>query len=274
MSFNITNFDINSVTDTVKSTLEDSSVASNLGIQGTGQNIRQFYNRMGTGPTYTADKSIYNIAYKHYFDIEFNFKPDYSNVSKILQNSLVESNNEALKFLVQGIEIPDIGTNESVDDLMTELGGSILPGLTTVPDDQVFTIEFLSTEFSLHEHAMYYWLRETTSNEWMYDVRPYSKCDMTIQLLDNKSGSPIYGYKLYNAYPIKIETVNVHHSFDDTMTRTVAFAFDVMSVIPSKIITSDVLNDVFDRYVGSKVKEKVRSKSSKLSNKFADKIFF
>ena len=259
MSLNITNFNAGSIKDLAGSTLSNSSLANKLNIQGGDSNLRQFYNRMGQNATHFADKSVYKLAKKHYFDVEFNFKPSNASVvESILKSSLVETDINNLKYLIQGIDIPDIMTHSPVTRIVTEVGVGSLPGVVTIPSEEMFMIHFLSTEFSLHEHALYYWLNETTSDKWNYKERPFTKCDITVRLLDQKRGDQIFGYKLYNAYPTKIETVNVKHELDTTLTRSVSFLFDTMSVISSPTIVSDVLDDVFDKYVGDKISGKVK----------------
>ena len=275
MALNITNFNAGDVKDSVTSMVENSSLANKLNIQGNDSNLRQFYNRMGQNPTYFADKSVYKLAKKHYFDVQFNFKPvvsiedpksPTSEVEKIFRSSLVESNVDNLKYLIQGIDIPDIMTHKPTTRIVTELGVGSLPGIVTIPSEEMFTIHFLSTEFSLHEHAIYYWLNETTSDKWLYKERPFTKCDITVRLLDQKRGDQIFGYKLYNAYPTKIETVNVKHEMDSSLTRSVSFLFDTMSVLPSPTVTSDVLDDVFDKYVGDKISGMVKRGSSSVND--------
>lgn len=269
MALNITNFNADSVKKLAGSTIENSSLANVVNLQGGDSNLRQFYSRIGQNATYFADKSVYKIAQKHYFDVEFNFKPSNSEsvVEQIFKKSLVESNTNNLKFLIQGIDIPDISTFKPTTRIVTELGVGSLPGVVTIPTEEMFMIHFLSTEFSIHEHAIYYWLNETTSDLWKYGTRPFTKCDITVRLLDQRRGDQIFGYKLYNAYPTKIETVNVKHESDPSYTRAVSFLFDTMAVISSPTIVSDVLDDAFDKYVGDKVKDKGRRLSADISDK-------
>ena len=135
----------------------------------------------------------------------------------------------------------------------TEVGKNSPAGYVVAPTDNQFTVAFLSTELAIHEHTMYYWLRESTDAKWSYDNSPFTRATMTIRMLDSKTAEPIFGYRFYGVYPHEVETVNPNQAPDSPFTRNVIFNFDMMSVLPSTKSTSNILDDIYDKYIGGEI---------------------
>lgn len=267
MAFKITDFTLDDIASTVGGALADTSLANALGIQGNSNTLRQFYNRMGVNATYFADKSVFKLAKQYYFNLAFDFKPANSNIRTLLSKALSTSDTDDLKYLVQSVEIPNFRSFRAEELHTTEVGNNSPAGLVVTPSDNQFTISFLNTEYSIHEHVLYYWMKESVDNKWSYAERPFTKANVEIRMLDSKTSEPIYGYKFYGVYPHEIETANPNHSSDTPMTRTAIFNFDMMAVIPSEKTTSSVLDDVFDKYVGDKIGNKFKRSAADVANK-------
>jgi hypothetical protein len=262
MAFDITNFTLDDVKDTLGTTLENTSLANVLNIHGDSANLRQFYNRFGVNSSYYSDKSVFKLSKQYYFDVSFDFRPANSNVKTILQNSLGSSTPDGLKYFIQSIEIPNFRSFRTEERFINELGATSPAGLVVIPTDNQMTFAFLSTELSIHEHVMYYWMKETADQKWVYNERPFTKCNITVRMMDHKTSEPIYGYQFFGVYPHEVETMNPNQTADTPLTRTVIFNFDLMAVLPSKKITSSVLDDVYDRYVGDKLTASIRRTSA------------
>jgi hypothetical protein len=264
MAFDISNFTLDDIQGTLGTTLANTSLANVLNIHGDSANLRQFYNRFGVNSTYYADKSVFKLSKQYYFDVSFDFKPANSNVKTILANSLGSSSGAGLKYFIQSIEIPNFRSFRKEERHINELGANSPAGVVVIPTDNQMTFAFLSTELSIHEHVMYYWMKESTDQKWIYNERPFTKCNITVRMLDHKTSEEIYGYKFFGAYPHEVETMNPNQSAETPLTRTVLFNFDMMAVLPSKKITSSVLDDVFDKYIGNDLQSSIRRTSADL----------
>lgn len=247
--------------------LKDNPLASQLGIKGTNNNMLQFYNRFGENNLIQERPLSTVFTQPFYFDTIWSFdagkkqsktqKKEVSNVEKMLLASMKESNSEALKFFIQSIDIPDIESYSPLESMPSEVGMASNTGLFIKPTSNTFTIEFLSTEFSLHEHVFYYWMRETTSNEWVYDYRPYTKAKIIITFLDSNTKHRMFSYILTNVFPIGISTLKPSHAGESVPTRPVSFSFDNMYVIPASEAENNILEKAFNKYIGDPLGRKM-----------------
>ena len=246
-----------------KEFLKDNPLASQLGIKGTNTNMLQFYNRFAEN-NILQDRSLSTVLARPYlFETIWSFNTgsqdksngeiERSNVERLLMATLNESNTESLKYFIQNIIVPEIDTYAPGESVASEFGMSRNPGLFVKPSSNEFTIQFLSTEFSLHESVFYYWLRETTSNVWVYKNRPFTKAKLLITFLDSRRKHRMFSYLMTNVFPLNITTLKPSQENEMELTRDVTFAFDNMYVIPASEKEQNRLELAFDKYIGDKV---------------------
>jgi hypothetical protein len=236
-------------------TLKDNPLASQLGIRGTNNNMLQFFNRFGENNLIQDRPLATVIAQPYYFNVQWTFNAgiDRSNVESLLMASIKESSTDALKYFVQGVELPDLVSYSPIEPVASEFGMASNPGLFVKPSENTFKVQFMSTEFSLHEHVFYYWLREATDSTWAYADRPFTKAKLQVTFLDSRSKKRMFSYVLTNVYPQLISTLKPNHSPESQLTRGVTFAFDNMYVLPASETEQNRLEKAFDKYVGDKI---------------------
>jgi hypothetical protein len=233
-------------------TLKDNPLAAQLGIKGTNDNMLQFFNRFGENNLLQDRPMSTVIARPYYFNVIWSFIPELgkSNVEKMLMASIKESNTEALKYFIQNIELPDIQSYSPMEAVPSEFGMTSNTGIFVKPSENTFSINFMSTEFSLHEHVFYFWMRETTSTIWAYDDRPFTKAKLQVTFLDSKKKNHMFSYVMTNVFPISISTLKPNHSAESDATRTVTFAFDNIYVLPATNREYNRLEKAFDKFIG------------------------
>jgi hypothetical protein len=239
--------------------VRDNPLAASLGVKSTRDNYIQFYNRFGEN-TLIQDRLHSTVLQKpYYFNVVWSFKPFESKVEQMLNTTIGESTPDGIKYFIQGINLPSFTTTEAIDVKNTYFGPVSNSGIYVTPDSNTFSIDFLSTEFSLHEHVFYYWLRETTSNDWVYPDRPYTKGILRIPFFDSDTKKYMFEYVLKNVYPTDVQTLNpAHEQAEATTTRTVTFAFDCMYVRSFGEVSQTRLERAFDDYVTSRIENEVR----------------
>jgi len=171
-------------------------------------------------------------------------------VETMIKKSIGESNTDSIKYFIQNVELPDIETFSPMDSSFTEFGMVANTGIIVKPSSNSFSIDFLSSEFSLHEHIFYYWLKETTSHHWSYPDRPYTKANLRVVFFDSSTKKDMFSYVLTNLFPTGIETLKPTHQSTDTNTRKVTFAFDNMYVIASEKMEHSRIERAFDKFLG------------------------
>lgn len=229
-------------------------LASQLGVRTSTDNILQFYNRFSEN-NLLQDRPLSTVLAKpYYFTCIWSFVPEkgISNVEKMLLTSIKESNSDALKYFIQSVELPNIETFSTVEAIPNEFGMVSNAGIFVKPSENSFTVDFLSTEFSLHEHVFYYWLREVTQNEWVYDDRPFTKAKLQITFLDSRTRKHMFSYVLINVFPTAITTLKPNHQGESIITRPVVFNFDNMYVIPATKVEHGRLEKAFDKFLGDR----------------------
>jgi hypothetical protein len=275
----VTNLELNQVDKVIDlatsiGTIGENPLASSLGVTTTNDNITQFFNRFGTDSAIQEKLLTTVIQRPYYFNNSWSFVPNESKVKQIFKNSTKERDTQAMKYFIQGIQIPDFDSFAPEGPKDTYFGPASQTGIYIKPTSNEFTVDFLSTEFSLHEHVFYYWLRETTADRWQYDERPFSKCILRIAFFDSDKRKRLFDYVLKNVYPIAIETLSPSHSSSEKITRTVTFAFDCMYVNSADKRTQGRLERAFDEYIGDKLKRKVTTGLNKTLDGIRENIPF
>lgn len=235
-------------------TFAQNPLASQLGIRTTTDNILQFYNRFSENNLLQERPLSTVLAKPYYFTCIWSFVPKevVSKVEKMLTVSMKESNTESLKYFIQSVDLPDIESYSTVDPIPNEFGMVSNAGIFVKPSSNQFTINFLSTEFSLHEHVFYYWLREATSNEWVYDERPFTKAKLQVTFLDSRTRKHMFSYVLTNVFPASISTLKPSHAGESIVTRPVVFNFDNIYVLPASKLEHGRLEKAFDKFLGDR----------------------
>ena len=244
--------------------IKDNPLSSYLGVTSINDNMIQFFNRFGTDSS-LQEKILATVIQKpYYFNCIWSFKPKGSRVEQLFIKSTKERDVEAMKYFIQGIDLPDFEGYLTPDAESTYYGNVSNTGIYIQPTANTFTVDFLSTEFSLHEHVFYYWLRETTANEWQYDNRPFTKCILRIGFFDSEDKKKMFEYVLKNVYPIGIETLSPSHAGEEVLTRRVTFAFDCMYVQSATKKLKGRIEKAFDEYVVDKVERKITTGINKV----------
>jgi len=222
--------------------------------------IKQFYNRFSTDSIGLLPKNAaFTPAQPYRFNVSMMFTPfslnpistDTSRVAQYLGINTADglgafSVSQSFRFLVQSIELPNIASKESTEAFSSEFGYGTFSGKYILPETNTFTINMLSTELSVHEHAFYYWLNETASQTWIYPSQPYSKATILIQNIAGATSLPTSIYMLGGCYPISIEAVKPNHnanSSGDAQTRKIIFNFNKLMIIPNVVgLASGIAN--------------------------------
>ena len=253
----ITNFSSSDIARGATNLIAGTNVAAALGITSNQNNLQQFYNRFGQKSVWKADTLSYKINTSMFFEVEFSFKPaETSHIPLLLKEALLQASNEDLKYFIQSVEVPAF-TVESTELMETEMGLVNNPIAILKPSANTINLSILNTEYPLHEHVFYPWMRETVSHHWVYDERPYTVATMKIKILDSKSSEHLYSYILTGVRPTEIPGPSLSQNAVDQFTRDVTFAFNNMYFVTNNKIEGSVLNQLFDSFVGRQVKDKL-----------------
>lgn len=134
---------------------------------------------------------------------------------------------EYLRFLVQAITLPSITQGAAEETVINDFGHVVFVSkLPHMPDSNVMSISFLSTEYAVHENLFLKWLAETTSNRYVYPSVPFTRATITVTLLDQKGQTPIFEYSFYEAFPQTIATPQLDYASLKDTTRNVSFNFN------------------------------------------------
>lgn len=285
MPLNISKAMENGIGNAISDTLLDNNIAAAFGLNSTNDNLLQFHNRFGSNSVFLPDKKSFVIRTLNYFSVRFKFFPDNSKVLNLLSKSLLSKTADDLKYFIQEVTLPDIKGYAQTNVAEVGFMGGSIPGHILVPTARTFDISFLNTEFSLHEHCFYYWLKETLSNEWIYnnytskynaeECRPFSKADIIISFTSMKTNELLHSIVLTDCFPIEIKTPTIDQKMDPEIKRKVTFAFNNIYVSSPFVgkdwenkLSTSVIEDVFNSYVGNKISNKVTEAISKGVNKF------
>ena len=285
MALNISSVTSNGLQETVTNALLDNNIAAAFGLNSNTDTLLQFHNRFGTNSVFLPDKKTFIIRTCNYFSVGFKFYPITSKVSNLFCQSLMNKTSEDLKYFVQEVTLPNIKVPSDAQATGTAFMQGSFAGHIVQPNARVFDINFLTTEFSLHDHCFYYWLKETVSNKWIYidnlspdQCRPYTKADILISFTSMKSNELLHSIILTECFPIEIEAPKINQKMDsDSPVRKVTFAFNNIYVTspftgknwPSKL-QSNVIEDIFNSYIGNAISDKISLATGGLSNAFTN----
>jgi hypothetical protein len=287
MPLNISNVTSTGLTNQLTSTLLDNNIAAAFGLNSNNDNVLQFLNRFGTNSVFLPDKKTFIIRTVNNFSVEFKFQPISSKVLKLFSLSLMSKNADDLKYFIQEVTLPNIRVPIEQQVVGTGFMQGSIPGHLVIPEARTFDISLLTTEFSLHEHCFYYWLKETVSNKWIYvaehndfDSRPFTKADIKISFTSMKTNELLHSIVLTDCFPVTIAVPTINQTLvTESPSRKVSFAFNNIFVSStftgidwtSKLQTN-VIEDVFNSYVGNTISNKVSQTTGGLSNSFGNSV--
>lgn len=287
MPISIANVTREGLVNSVTSALLDNNIAAAFGLNSSNDNLMQFHNRFGTNSVFLPDKKTFTIRTCNFFSVGFSFLPSNSKVLNLFSMALMNKTPEDLKYFIQEVNLPDFksyGNNEIGTNFMI----SSLAGHLVVPSSRTIDISFLNTEFSLHEHCFYYWLKETTTNRWIYtsikediemhNVRPFTKADILVSFTSQKDNSPLHSIILTDCFPIQIMSSTVNQNMSDkNVSRKVQFAFNNMYVTSpfvgenwEKKLKSNPIEDTFNSFIGNDISNGINTVTGGISNAFSN----
>jgi hypothetical protein len=280
MPLNISDVAQNGINDTLTNALLDNNIAAAFGLNSKSDNLLEFYNRFGTSSVFLPDKKSFIIRTLNYFSVSFKFLPSTSKVSNLFSQSLLNKTPDDLKYFIQEVTLPNIKAPSDAQTGGTGFMQGSFAGHIVQPDQRIFDINFLATEFSLHDHCFYYWLKETVSNNWIYidnlamdQCRPYTKADIIITFTSMKSNELLHSIVLTECFPYQIETPKVNQKMEGDPTRKVSFAFNNIYVSSTftgadwkSKLQSNVIENIFNSYIGNKISNKISQIESKAAN--------
>jgi hypothetical protein len=288
MPLNIANVTNTGITNQLTSTLLDNNIAAAFGLNSNNDNLLQFHNRFGTDSVFLPDKKTFIIRTVNYFSVGFKFYPVTSKVSNLFSLSLMSKTYEDLKYFVQEVTLPNIRVPTEQQVVGTAFMQGSIPGHLVVPETRLFDISFLTTEFSLHEHCFYYWLKETTTNKWIYiaeqlndyECCPFTKADILISFTSMKTNELLHSIILTDCFPVTIATPTVNQTLvTENPSRKVTFAFNNIYVSSPFVGTNwtnklqtNVIEDVFNSYIGNTISNKISQTTGGLSNSFGNSV--
>lgn len=287
MPINIANVTQAGALDSLKNTLLDNNIAAAFGINSNNDNLLQFHNRFGTNSVFLPDKKTFIIRTQNYFSVAFKFIPGNSKVLNLFSTTLMEKNADALKYFIQEVKLPNIRSFNKESQVGAGFMEGSIAGHLVIPEARTFSISFLNTEFSLHEHCFYYWLKETATNRWIYtdikddsdmiNVKPYSKADILISFTSMKTNELLHSIILTDCFPIQVNTPDINQKMEPNLTREVQFAFNNIYVSSPFVgenwqnkLKTNVIEDVFNSYIGNTISNKVSQATAGLANSFSN----
>jgi hypothetical protein len=288
MPLNIANVSSDSLKSSVTGALLDNNIAAAFGLNSNNDNLLQFHNRFGTNSVFLPDKKTFVIRTLNYFSVGFKFYPVTSKVLNLFSLSLMAKTPDDLKYFVQSVSVPSIKVPQDTQTAGTGFMQGSIAGHIVAPSERTFNISFLNTEFSLHEHCFYYWLKETASNHWIYtqppllpgECRPYTKADILISFTSMKTNELLHSIILTECFPISISAPDVNQKMEsDSPSRDVTFAFNNIYVNSPFIgdkwtskLKSNVIQDIFNSYIGNKISDKLSLATGGASNAFSNSV--
>lgn len=150
--------------------LGNNSIASALGISSGNMSPSTFATKFGTQSIFTASSLPYVIRTNKNFDVIFHWYPKRSQIRSYFANAFSSSDTDELGIFIRKVNIQPIVNNATRRNEAGERLGGSLPGngVGSSSPSNSFSMDILSTEFSLVDHCFYHWLRETESPYWIY----------------------------------------------------------------------------------------------------------
>lgn len=154
----------------IMNALGNNSIASALGISSGNMSPSTFATKFGTQSIFTASSLPYIIRTNKNFDVIFHWYPKRSQIRSYFANAFSSSDTDELGIFIRKVDMQSIKNNAvRRGEAGNRLGGT-LPGdgVGSSAAVDAFSMDILSTEFSLVDHCFYQWLRETESPYWIY----------------------------------------------------------------------------------------------------------
>ncbi len=165
-----------------------------------------------------------------------------------------------LTLYAVNVTLPTISTD--VEEIPTDFGKIIIPGIYTLPEKNSITIEFLNTDLSILDTFFYVWLNQVTSQNWVYsgpeykleETVPYAVATMLIfpitELQAPKLGEisvPKQIYLFTRCFPTSMTLPKYSQDNTGLQTREMNFAFTKVFVIPNIIgMIKSLYNNIAD----------------------------
>lgn len=148
----------------------NNSIAAALGISQGSISPLTFATKFGAQTLFSVSSLPYVIRTNKNFDVIFHWFPKRSQIRTYFANAFSASDVDELTLFIRSIEMPKIINNiEDRSDGGRRMG-SALPGRGSGVSSRsgAFSMNILSTEFSLVDHCFYQWMRETEAPYWIY----------------------------------------------------------------------------------------------------------
>lgn len=219
--------------------------------------LKDFYSRFSSEISNpTKGHGAYKLAKNYLFNVNILWQPWNSAIWPILGINTLDPTGQSFRLMVQSIELPNLilhdldveGSQETTSDgsdnfMKTEFGYGVVGNTVVLPEKNTFSMKILNTEFSLHEHAFYYWLNEVDSQQWLYADYPFTKATFFISAINQQTMLPNCIYILSNVFPSKIELMSFDHDNKNELTRKIEFNFSRLLILPN---VQDLLLTVAD----------------------------
>lgn len=158
--------------------LLDNSITSALGISApsseTPPTLNSFVSKFGSASQFDPGFLTNTIRTMGNFSIAIKFRPTHSRVRWMLSQALNSSDvNPDFNFFVYKLTPPGFRLNGTAIGMTgyKEVVPSANDGQPNVElDSNTFSMELLSTEYSLAHHVFYYWMKECAAPYWSYLV--------------------------------------------------------------------------------------------------------
>lgn len=198
-------------------------------------NLNSIYNYFSEVAYY---KPQYRFQRDHHFQVNINIsQPSNSKLIDLInKNSSVFNINIAARK----VQLPNILLNMDEHDLnfTSQFGVLMTPGRNAInaEENNNLVVDFLNTEFAIHENVFLQWIKEINANKYIYPDYPFSKATVEVVYYNEKFETPTYIYKFHEVYPYWIESSKPDDRGTDlNFYRQVKFVFNWMSLKLSKI---------------------------------------
>jgi hypothetical protein len=187
--------------------------------------LLDFYNSM-------SNNDDFRLIQNHHFFIDIEF--DNPKLSPLFLNGkppetfIIKDQGLYVRLLSRSAELPNFTTNVSVEPIENDFGRAVFSGVgSIVPAENSFSINFLSTEFPIHERFFLEWLKETMSNTYQRGDRPFSKAKIRVTFLNQDMDREVLQYVFEDSFPIGFDTINPNYAADGSNNeRAVTFQFN------------------------------------------------
>lgn len=176
----------------------------------------------------------YRFQREQHFIVDINIdQPSRSNLIQSINTSTSEFD---IEIAARDVEIPNIALDmDSEHDLtfLSQFGALITPGKLSLNNEQNnnLIVNFLNTEYSIHENVFLQWMKEVNANQYIYRDYPFSKAKVYVTHYNQKFDTPTYTYIFHECFPYWVESSKPRDRGDNiNFYRQVKFAFNWMSI--------------------------------------------